>query len=192
MKKIQLPIVLLAVMLSSGCVPLPSLNPLWDETHLAMLPELEGVWTDEEGDEALEFTAGEKSSYRLTYWSKDEASRYEVHVVRLGGWFFLDIYPDEDVLEERLKGEAYMPLIPTHFFGRIRLEGDSLELALLDDEALHNKVEQGEADVHLVTWEDGVLLTSDTPAIQQMMVLFADDEKLWDEPEVFVRVPARP
>ena len=192
MKMIRIPIVLLAVLLSSGCVPIPSLNPLWDEAHLAVLPELEGLWTDKDGDEVLEITAVEKSSYRLTYWSKDESSRYEVHAVRLGDRFFLDFYPDEEVLEERLKGEAYMPLVPTHFFARISLEGDLLKLALLDDEALQKKVESGEASVSLVKWEDGVLLTAATPAIQQLMVLFADDKRLWDEPEVFVRVPVRP
>jgi hypothetical protein len=67
-----------------------------------------------------------------------------------------------------------------------------LKLALLDDEALQKKVESGEASVSLVKWEDGVLLTAATPAIQQLMVLFADDKRLWDESEVFVRVPVRP
>jgi hypothetical protein len=187
MKTIRLLPVLLAVALTSACVPLASLHPLWDESHQVALPALAGLWVGEDASDTLKFTAAEKGAYKATYCSKDGMSEYEVHAVAIHGKYFLDFYPDSEALEKRLAGESYLPVIPMHFFGRLVLDGDSLKLALLDDEAVQKKVGKGELNVPLQRYDDGILLTADTSAIQELVAKFAEGDDLWGETATFTR-----
>jgi hypothetical protein len=186
MKMIRLLPALLAIVLCSSCVPLSSIYSLWDEHHTAELPGLEGTWTDMDGS-TLVFVKSEAAKYKLTYSGKDGVSRYEVRAVDINGRFFLDFYPDQKVLEKRLEGEAYLPLISAHFFGRIVLSGNSLQLGLLDDEAVEKKVKEGGPAVPLLKWEDGIVLTADTKSLQTLLDRFADDPALWGETGNFTR-----
>jgi hypothetical protein len=187
MKTIRFLPALLAVALTSACVPLASLHPLWDESHQVALPALAGLWVEQDGSDTLRFTAAEKGAYKASYCSKDGVSQYEVHAVAINGRYFLDFYPDSEALEKRLKGESYLPLIPTHFFVRLVLDGDSLKLAFLDDEAVKKKVEKGELNIPLQSYEDGILLTADTSAVQALVAKVADDDDLWGETATFTR-----
>lgn len=187
MKTIRLLPVLLAAAFTSACVPLSSLHPLWDESHQVALPALVGLWVEQDGSDTLKFTAAEKGAYKATYGSKDGVSQYEVHAVAINSKYFLDFYPDSEALDRRLKGESYLPLIPAHFFGRLALDGDSLKLAFLDDEAVQKKVEKGELNIPLQSYDDGVLLTADTSAVQALVAKLAEGGDLWGDTATFTR-----
>jgi hypothetical protein len=187
MKTIRFAAAIISLLVMSACVPLPSLNPLWDEGHAVSEPALAGTWISDDDNEIITIAESDRNGYRMTYIDDDSASRYEVHAVRLEGRLFLDLYPDGDALEKRLKGEVYLPLIPTHFFLRAVLEGDRLELAALDDEGIANKLERGEIEVPLLKLEDGVLLTAQTDRIQDLVVRFVDDPDLWSDTELYHR-----
>ena len=187
MKTIRLLPVLLAAVFTSACAPLLSLHPLWDDSHQVALPALVGLWVEENGSDTLKFTAADKGAYKATYSSEDGASQYEVHAVAIDGGYFLDFYPDSDALEARLKGEGYLPLIPMHFFECVTLDGDSLKLAFLDDDAVKEKVERGELNIPLQSYEDGILLTADTSALQALVTKLAEGNDLWGDTATFTR-----
>jgi hypothetical protein len=102
---------------------------------------------------------------------------------------FMDFYPAEDTLEKRLdfKDETYLPLIPAHFFSRIILKGDALQLALLDDEIVEKKAASGEITVPLLKWKDGLVLTAETKDVQKLLARLANDASIWVEEEEFTR-----
>ena len=189
MKMIRFMPAVLVVVLASACVPLTSLHPLWDESHLVPLPALVGNWASEDGKSTLKFTQEEKESYHLTYSNEDDSSQFVVHAVMIGKHTFLDLFPDEKAFEKRLAGEAYLPVIPAHIFARITFEGDLVQIAVLDDEVMERKVESGETNIPIVRFEDGVLLTAGTPEIQQLFARFADDQEFWGKPDSFRRIP---
>jgi len=186
MRTIRLLPAVLAIALCSSCVPLASIYPLWDGNNTAELPGLAGTWTETDGS-TLAFVKSDAAKYELTYSSNDGVSRYEVRPVVINGRFFLDFYPDGEALEKRLEGEAYLPLIPAHFFGRIVLKGDTLQLGLLDDEAVEKKVKDGGLAVPLLKRDDDLVLIADTKGLQTLLDRFADDPALWGETGNFTR-----
>ena len=181
MRTVRLTAAMILLLTMSACVPLPSLNPLWDEGHAVCEPALAGTWISEDDDEIITIMQTERDEYRMVYISGEEASQYEVHAVRLEGRLFLDLCPDKALLEERLHGEAYMPLVTTHFFLRVVLEPDSLELASLDDEAIEKRLDRGEIDIPIARSADGLLLTAQTDQLQDLVARFADDPDAWSE-----------
>ncbi len=181
MRTIRLVAAIAPLLFLSGCVPLPSLNPLWDEASAVREPGLAGTWVSDDNDEIITITETDSDAYRMVYISGENASQYEVHAVRLGGRLFLDLYPDEDLLEDRLQNEAYMPLILTHFFLRAVLTPDRLELAALDDEAVGKRLERGEIEIPFVEYRDGLLLTAQTRQIQDLVLRLVEDPDVWSE-----------
>ncbi len=188
MKFIRLLPALPLLVLCASCVPLASYYPLWDQDHAAVLPGLEGIWVDADGS-TLKFDKGDAAAYAAIYTSKDGVSLYETHVVALDGKFYLDFYPDNEATEKLFKGAAYPSLIPVHFFARIVLDGDSLQLALLDDDKVETRAQAGDLVVPLLKNEDELLLTADTKALQQLMSRFGDDPSVWGEDQTFNRKP---
>jgi len=191
MKMIRFLPAMLVVILASACVPLASLNPLWDESHLVPLPALEGRWVSEDGDDTLTFAQVEKTKYHLRFSNKEGTSQFEVRAVMINNRTYLDFFPDDASLEKRLAGEAYLPIILTHFFARVSFAGDVMQITVLEDEALEKKVQSGETKIPIARFQDGTLLTADTPAIQEMVARFADDQGFWGEPDSFRRIPAK-
>ncbi|NWG14856.1 MAG: hypothetical protein HXY20_15130 [Acidobacteria bacterium] len=186
MRKTRLVVILMLAALATGCGPLASLYPLWDSDHVVAEPKLIGTWISED-DEVLKLAAAGELKYVVTYASSEGVSRYETRVVHLDGQLYLDMCPDEESLEVLLAAQAYLPLVPTHFFARVSVQGESLNIALLDEEIVEEMVDHGEVDLPLLRHEGGLLLAAETGRIQELLVTFADDEQFWEEGTQFRR-----
>jgi len=187
MRTIRFVAAMIPLLTLSACVPLPSVNPLWDEEHAAYEPALAGTWISEDNDEIIVITETGRNEYRMVYVTGEDSSQYEVHAVRLDGRLFLDLLPDKELLEARLQGEAYLPLIPGHFFLRAVLEPERLVLTAMDDEAIQKKLDRGELEISTVNWSDGLLLTALTDEIQSLVVRCAEDPEVWRGSTLFHR-----
>ena len=180
MKTRSLMLFVLAMAFTAACsAPLPSLNPLWDESHQVAFPELAGLWISKDVSSTVRFAAAENGIYKVIYTSEGEVSLYETLPVLLGDMVFLDLYPDEKMLENRFSDKGYLPLIPTHFFAYTVLEGDSLNLAILVEEGVKERAERGELDIPLQIFDGGVLLTADTGSIQRFVEELAKNHNPW-------------
>jgi hypothetical protein len=189
MKMIRILSAFLAIAFSTSCVPLASFYPLWDREHTRELPGLEDTWIGDEGGSFL-IAKVENGAYEATFTDEKKSSRYELHVVALGGKYILDFFPQSEALEERLSEESYLCVVPAHFFARLTLEGDTLQLELLDDEKVESKIGANNPAVPLLKRDDQLFLTADTQAMQKLMIGFAEDPAVWDEKTIFKRKPA--
>ncbi len=186
MKTTGLAGMLMLTVLFSGCGPLASLYPLWDRDHLISEPGLIGTWISDE-DEVLKIVDAGNLKYGVTFADGDGVSRYEARLVCLDGRLYLDLFPDAESLSHLLSAQAYLPVIPTHFFARVSVSSATLEIALLDEETLARMVDRGEVDIPLLKWEEGLLLAAETGRVQELLVRCSDDERFWEEAAQFHR-----
>jgi hypothetical protein len=81
-------------------------------------------------------------------------------------------------------------MIFMHFFARLYLDGDTLKLAFLDDEEFEKKVLKKEIDLPILKRGKTILLTAETPKIQQELSRFVEDKDLWGDDTVMLRKSA--
>jgi hypothetical protein len=93
--KLKLFLALALVLLSAGCAPVDSLNPLYTEKDVVFDEALLGQWgTPEDG---LNFARMGKDGYSLVTFGKDDTTgqtmslAFEAHLVSLQGHRFLDL-----------------------------------------------------------------------------------------------------
>jgi hypothetical protein len=177
-----------------GCVPQLSLYPLWDKGHLASEPALVGTWVNEDGTESIQIIEESYRNYLAVYSVKDgeesSQSSFTLHMVRLEGTLFFDFEPERNALEARLKPELYLPLINAHFFARVDVRGDELQLSVLDDTAFLNKIKNDKIDIRcerLNPAAEDLILSAKTEEIQKFFSMYGTDGKLWEEKK-FCRV----
>jgi hypothetical protein len=195
MKSLKIAAIIALLLPLCSCVPIQSFYPLWDEKHAALEPGLLGIWTEPgtDNESLLTFTKSDVNTYLATYAEKDKkngntkSSTYTAKLVRLEKYLFIDFINEDKTFDKWTEGEAYLSILPTHFFGRLELAGDTMKLALLDDEKLEKKVTNKEIDLSIIKQEDLRLLTSETGKIQQALGQFAADKDLWGEPDTLQR-----
>ncbi|MDI6784877.1 MAG: hypothetical protein QME64_12395, partial [bacterium] len=108
----------------SGCI-VTSLNPLYDsEKDLVFDPALVGMWSSDEKD-TFSFIEDGKNRYACTITSDSIANNFEAHIVQLGKYRFLDLFP-KDLGDGQKEMNLYywLHLIPAHSFSKIWIEND--------------------------------------------------------------------
>jgi len=147
------------------------------------MPELLGTW---ENDDMWTFKKSGKNAYELTINEKesskesggiaeyDEAGIYEVHLVKLGKFLFLDFYPEEIEIEEY----GYdVHFVPVHSFCRVWFEKDVLRLAFFENEWLEGMIDEKKINIAHVRLEDRVVLTAPIEELQKFVLKYAEDSE---------------
>jgi hypothetical protein len=179
-------------MLLAGCMPVPSLRPLFTEEESIFEPRLLGEWraAPTAGDVALHFERAGEKSYRLTYKQDDDSvSFYDARVGRVGDSLFLDVEPEESHVEELLAEEAWPQLLPFHTFYRVEVDGGVLRLFFLDHDWLEEKIAGGEITIPHEIIKDSILLTATTEELQALVVRYAQDEEAFSQLDPLDRSP---
>ncbi len=187
----------------AGCVPVMSINPLYDNQTLAFDEKLLGMF--EAKDVTWEFTRSQDPNvYQLIYTaeSKDDPNVlkgiFEARLVNLDGRLFLDIFPkeapwgDEDELN-RLKWpiDSFF-MIPVHTFVKVAISESQLKIWLTDDDKFDELIK---ADPNAVRYESvkGIpVLTSQTGQIQLFVLKYADDDRLFPNENIMTRKASGP
>jgi len=118
-----------AALLAAGLLPQtacfnnPSLYPLYTEETIAFDASLAGLWRTGEKDFLIITPAEDRRSYAVVSISGDDAMRFDVHLVRLGGAQVADLLPEES------GGN-----IPGHSFALIESDPDRLRVSFLDSD----------------------------------------------------------
>ena len=176
-KRIFICVALLTFALTfSGCWTL-SIYPLFTEEDLITDPLLEGVWGDPEDpeDETWDFKQVNGKAYRLIVREGEQNllinpakdGLFEVHLLQLEGYKFLDIYPEEP---EGVNGFYKSHVIPAHSFVRVRIEGNVLAIAGLDVEWLGEQLDQGLLNIPHEQRNDEIVLTASTEELQRWVL----------------------
>jgi hypothetical protein len=155
-----------------------SVHPLYTEKDLTFIPELLGTW---ENDDVWIFEQSGKNAYELTIKEQDNAKVgvYEAHLVKLGKFLFLDLYPDETEIEDFND----IHLVPTHSFWRVEIEKDVLRMAYIDYDWLEEMIDKKKVSIAHVRLEDRIVLTVPTQELQKFVLKYAEDTDAFPESE---------
>ena len=178
-------ILIIGLMLSS-CVVL-SFHPLYSPDTITFRPEMVGTWKIDD-DETWHFTAKdvELPGYHLQHETDDGTAKYEVHLVRLNDYYFLDMTPDLSDTKQLLS-HPY----PLHSFYKLEFQDDGrMTIYMFDSDYLKQLFEQRKIRIkHEYSEEnESYVLTAPTNELQAFILKYADDPKAFIEPGTMERV----
>ena len=173
-----------------------SLQPVYTQLDLEADPRLNGMWSDKEGDVTFSFEQGtgnreeDQYKYKMVVKEKngeqEESGEFEARIVRLGTYYFLDIYP-----LGRKEGSDFYRLHFTrvHSIARVEINEDSIQLAFLSATWLQAKMDEKSVDTPSVEVDDELLLTGTTEEVQELIFSHANDDEAFADPVLLERQP---
>jgi hypothetical protein len=171
-----------AALLMSGCVP--SLHPLYTEGDLVLAPDLEGTWVETNGEDTWTFQKGSGDDYKLIHKEKGAPGNFDVHLVQLGQFVFLDIYPQDP----DLKSNFYKShLIRAHTFAKIELNGSMLRIGMLDPDQVKESITREEVKIPHERLDGEIVLTAPTAQLQAFVRKCAEEGKIFGDPMELLR-----
>ncbi len=188
----------MAGVLATGCKTRlfqVSIHPFFDATDAP--GDVTGRWL-QEGKEAegLDFVPAGENEWRVDIFeAKDggeeqESSGGVVRFGRLSGALYWDMTAEKSASTGDLAKELLLEL---HSVARVRLNGDTMELAFLDPEWMSEALAHGRVDLaHFRESEDdddhSMILTAPTNELEAFLQTYGDVPEAFSEPEVYHRV----
>ncbi|MFC1573810.1 hypothetical protein ACFL30_01350 [Candidatus Latescibacterota bacterium] len=166
-------VISLLLLLTGGCL-VTSIHPLYFEEDVVFKPELLGTWSMKDDNSNWMFKEDKDNTYKLIIFDEKTSGKFEAHLLRLGEYMFLDIFPEEP--EESMNVMYYLHLVPVHSFFKVTLAGDSLALGNVDLELFEDWVEQKKADIKYEHFDDRYLLTAPTKELQEFYMKRAKED----------------
>ena len=192
MNKITYLAILVVVSLIAGCVQ--SLHPLFTEKDLVFNAALVGSWVDKEGKDTWTFEKSTKDSYAVIHHqlefegyigSKEipgATSRFQAHLVKLGQFLFLDLFPEKP--ETIVRNDLHnFQLIPVHTFWRVWFDGDVFRTAILDNGWLKKMLDEKKINIVHDRVDNQIILTAPTKELQTLVLKYAEDDKAFPKPD---------
>ena len=194
MRTITILALLGASLIISGCY-VKSLQPLYTDEDVVLDSTLVGTWIDVDST-TWSFQESRSNSYDLIYYEPkyDDESvpgdsvEFEVHLVSLDNSLFMDLFPGDVPVASHIRNLLYqLHLIPVHTFAKIWLKGDSLSISMFDAEWLLKLIDKEGVVISYESIEDDIVLSASTPDLQEFVLKFADDPKVFSEPFELLR-----
>ncbi|MCG6189293.1 hypothetical protein [Maribellus maritimus] len=189
MKTRNLLIVFFIAVFLSSCV-VYSFYPLYNKEDLFANDILTGKWTDDDGTLwNFEHTyLGEKvpenidsTSYTLFLKDKDEKeSEFSVHIVKLGGHYFLDFYVEEYFDDDNLNLASFH-IIPVHTFAKLTVEENKLIINWFDQNWLEDLIKENKIRIHHENNGDVILLTAKPNELQKFVTKYVNSEEAFED-----------
>lgn len=154
------------------------------ENDVVFDPRLVGAWGDPEEEKPyLVFEPGENGSYKVTLRDSSDVARFQVYLVRLGEFTFLDAAPDDTALRAWLdeNNEDLWFLVGLHVLCLVRLDGDLLRLSYLDTGLLAELDEAERVRMAVEVKGEGPVLILPTRQLQALVLKYAEVESAFSE-----------
>ncbi len=168
MRSLKISFALGFTLLIAGCV-VSSMYPLFTEKDLAFDPALVGTWAGQDEDDTLLFQDAGAKAYNLIYIVEGQKLKFVAHLVQLGEFKFLDVYP------KMSKDHDGYHLIPAHTFWRVQSDGNILLAAWLDQDWIKERIAKKEVRIPHLLIEDRVILTASTEELQKFVLKYGDE-----------------
>jgi hypothetical protein len=177
-------LILAGVLLTAGCIVV-SLNPLYDsEKDLVFDPALVGTWGENNGKDSMTFIAHGDKRYECTYTVDSIPNNFEVNLVQLGKYRFLDFYPTPLEKEPaEMNGVYLFHLVPTHSISKLWIENDQLYISTLNLDWLKNQIAQKKIKIGHKQLDDRMVLTASTKELQKFILKYANDTAAFEKPD---------
>jgi len=175
-------IIFLIAFLFIGC-PIKSLFPLFLERDLVFSQSLIGTWIDTSKQEStVTIQPSDHNCYNIISYNmrKGDTTLFEAQLGSISRTWFIDSY-----IAKKMRNEY---VIPVHFFSKIWLIKDTLYYATLNGDQLNKMIAKGELNIPHINYEGDILLTASTAQLQQLIMLLADDERVFDKTEMLIRL----
>lgn len=194
-----LALVAASTLLLHGCGPVESFFPLYKSDDKVFEAGLVGVWKlaapdpnnpDERNERWTFVRPGDEVSYNLKLGTvgADGGMLAKVRLVRLASGLFADFEGDTDnVALESEDAVSPFPIKKTHMIGRMRLEKGSLEISLLKDDWVKERVKAGSFPLSHLGENDDLILTASTAELRKFMREHAEDKEALSENLKLVR-----
>lgn len=170
--------------LVSACLPLIgcpsySLHPLYTDQDAVTEPALEGTWVGTDPSDKGEVTFKKVGDHEYSAASFDSEPKviqtYKVHLVRLGGQLFMDYIADEQTIAGA-KVDNPPGVIATRMILKLKVSGDDLTFATLEDDAIRKQNPAGSTPLdYQITDEGVVLVTAQTDALRRYISAHTED-----------------
>ena len=173
----------------SGCV-VYSFYPLYTGKDLFPNELLTGNWIDKDstswnfkhayfGKEVTENI--DSTSYVLTVKDKDnKESEFSVHIIKLGGHYFLDFY-----LEDFLEGDdldlASFHIVPVHTFAKVLVSENELKINWYDQDWLEKLIKENKIRIRHENNDDYILLTASPKELQKFVTKYVNSEEAFKD-----------
>ena len=177
-------------LLMGGCLPVMSLHPLYCDDTSVFKEKLLGDWTSDPNEPGFwRFSRAEddEKAYKLIIHDKDNnKGSFTARLVKLDSRYFLDIFPDEFPCDLEDPNQTDWPynsifMIPTHTFLKVDSLVPNMKLRLTQDQPLETLLEDNPGAIDYATINDRTVLTSNTKQLQQFILKYADDERLFPD-----------
>ena len=162
-----------------------SFYPLYTDKDLFPNEILTGKWIDDEGAQWNFEHAylGKKvpenidsTSYVLEIIDKDSLkSEFSVHIIKLGGHYFLDFYL-EDFLDSQELNLADFHIIPVHTFAKLIVLENQLQINWFDQNWLEDLIKENKIRIHHEKNDDFILLTAKPGELQKFVTKYVNSE----------------
>ena len=168
-----------------------SLQPFYTKMDLEADARLIGNWKDTDGDLSFTFEEGKEKEYALVVKEREgeqeTSGEFEAHLMRLGGWWFIDFFPKYKSGES----EFYqVHFLRGHSLARLALGQDTMQVAFLDSSWLRARIEEKSIDAQHERADETLLLTGTTEELQELAFLYANDDKAFAGPLSLERTQA--
>jgi hypothetical protein len=182
-----------------GCVPVASINCLYTKENAVFDEKLLGTWVDNpnEPETIWEFTRDDEEPnnvYRLVFADEEgNKGSFVTVMVKLKDTLFLDMCPsglpwdeDADPNQIELPYNAFF-VIPAHTFIKVDSIEPLLKLRITMDDKMEELLKENPDAIEHVLIEDRIVLTAKTKQLQEFVLKYADDERLFTEEVVLGR-----
>ena len=176
--KLLLLFLVFACLLLIGC-PAYSVHPLYNDQDAVVEPALEGTWANAKSDEKEGITFQKSGDREYSMVGVDPATRvhqtYKIHLVRLGNQLFMDLMFDDQTVNG-VKLDSPLGAFPTHVIVKVKISGDDLAYATLEDDAIKKQSAPDGAALHYQIGEnEALLVTSQTQGLRRYVSAHTDD-----------------
>ncbi len=177
----------------AGCVP--SLHSLFTEKDTFYDPQLAGIWTSSDKEIWQFAKKSDSNSYEVIHTDKDENRGSFVGTLgKINDMTFLDLFPDNTLMEIHSNGYYQAHIVPAHTFLKIEQIQPTLKMRVMDPGKTRDMLK---ADPNLLKFElvddDRIVITASTQQLQQFMKKYANEKELFGEPTELKRLmPTEP
>jgi hypothetical protein len=160
-----------------GC-PSYSVHPLYTDQDAVVEPALEGSWVDPDSSnkEGITFQKAGDHEYNMVAFYPDTkvSQTHKVHLVRLQGQLFMDLIAnDQTIAGVNLDGP--IGVIATHVIAKVKISGDNLAYATLEDDAIRKQSTSGGAPLDYQMVDEGMLVTAPTDTLRHYISAHAEE-----------------
>ena len=177
------------ILFFSGCV-VYSFYPLYTEKDLFKNDLLTGNWIDKDSTSwsfehaktgSKENMKTDSTSYVLIVKDKDnKESQFSVHIIKLGGHYFLDFYL-EDFLDNQDLDLASFHIVPVHTFAKVVINKNQLKINWFDQNWLEKLIKGNKIRIRHEYNGDYILLTASPKDLQKFVSKYVDSEEAFKD-----------